>query len=239
MRLRSLAAVIATVAWLGVPSAAWAGMPAITLSELARMRVQTISFFLACFLLSAWIIQWIWNSLRRDFPRLPRLSYGKATGLIALWGLLFLLVLTMIAGARELMTPGAWKKEGLTYKLAGEPPTVAEASQEAKRTSRQDSERRQALDRLRMALWTYARSHGGQFPADRNAPEIPDDAWRVPDPSGMRYIYRPGLVADCGELPLAFEPGISGNDRLVLLTSGKIRQMTPDEIRLAAPEGAR
>ncbi len=37
-----------------------------------------------------------------------------------IWGLLFVLVLTMISGARELMTPGAWEKEGFTYVLAGE-----------------------------------------------------------------------------------------------------------------------
>ena len=36
------------------------------------------------------------------------------------WGSLFVLVLTMISGARELMTPGAWKKDGITYVLEDE-----------------------------------------------------------------------------------------------------------------------
>jgi hypothetical protein len=31
-------------------------------------------------------------------------------------------VLEMIAGARDLMTPGAWDHDGATYKLAGSPP---------------------------------------------------------------------------------------------------------------------
>ena len=62
-------------------------------------------------------IQRVWNASRADFPRLPRLSFGKAVGVVFLWGLLFLLVLTMISGARELLTPGAWRKEGFTYKL--------------------------------------------------------------------------------------------------------------------------
>src|SRR3954466_14791486 len=97
-----------------------AGMPSITLTDAASLRLQSISFFLVLFLLSALVIRWIWNSLTTDFPRLPRLSYPKALGLVGLWGLLFLLVLTMISGARELMTPGAWKKDGLTYALGDE-----------------------------------------------------------------------------------------------------------------------
>ena len=60
---------------------------------------------------------YLWNRLRRDLPRLPRLSYKMSVTLVGLWGLLFILVLTMISGARELMTPGAWEPNGATYKL--------------------------------------------------------------------------------------------------------------------------
>src|SRR5438309_1420396 len=102
------------------PPVAYAGMPSLTLTDVGRMRAQTISFFLFGFLLSAWLIQRLWNYLRKDFTILPRLTYGKAVGMVSLWGLLFVLVLTMISGARELMTPGAWKKSGFTYKLAEE-----------------------------------------------------------------------------------------------------------------------
>src|SRR5437764_12710923 len=84
------------------PAAAFAGMPVVTLTDASRLRVQTISFFLLGFFLSSWLIQLLWNGLHKDFARLPRLSYGKALGLVALWGLLFVLVLTMISGAREL-----------------------------------------------------------------------------------------------------------------------------------------
>jgi hypothetical protein len=124
-------------------------MPSITLTDIARMRVQAISFFLVCFLLSAWVVQGIWNSLRGDFPRLPRLSYRRSLGLVGLWGLLFLLVLTMISGARELMTPGAWRKEGYTYKLDEVKPAPVPLLT--------DADRRASIDRLRVALWTYAR----------------------------------------------------------------------------------
>jgi hypothetical protein len=94
----------------GAPGVARAGMPSVNLADVARMRVQTISFFLAGLLLSSWVVQLLWNYLRRDFTALPRLTYGKALGVVVLWGLLFVLVLTMISGARELMTPGAWEK---------------------------------------------------------------------------------------------------------------------------------
>ncbi len=108
------------------------------------MRLQTISFFLLCFLVSALFIQLVWNGLRKDFTRLPRLSYPKALGLVSLWGLLFVLVLTMISGARELMTPGAWDKVGSTYRLKEATrgsactgaPTVLAGSSRAGRRSR-------------------------------------------------------------------------------------------------------
>ena len=51
------------------------------------------------------------------FPNLPKLNFWRALGLTVLWGLLFMVVLTMISGGRELMTPGAWDRQGATYKL--------------------------------------------------------------------------------------------------------------------------
>ena len=101
-----------------MPIVAHAGMPTPpTLTELARMRVEVLSFFLVVFLACAGLIQLLWNGLRKSFLRLPRLSYPKALMLMLLWALLFIVVLTMISGARELMTPGAWEKEGATYRL--------------------------------------------------------------------------------------------------------------------------
>jgi len=96
-----------------------AGMQSVsyTIAEAARMRVETMSFFLGAFFLAAYLIMLLWNYLATDFEILPRLSYGKSLALVTLWGLLFILVLTMISGARELMTPGAWEKSGVTSKL--------------------------------------------------------------------------------------------------------------------------
>jgi hypothetical protein len=88
-----------------------------TLREVAKLRLQSLSFFIMVLLASALLIKLMWNGLRKDFTRLPHLSYLKSLCLVLLWGLLFVLVLAMISGARELLTPGAWKKDGATYRL--------------------------------------------------------------------------------------------------------------------------
>jgi hypothetical protein len=107
---------LATVTLL--TQAAYAGMPSpITLRDMARMRIEAISFFLLVLLVSAKLIQWVWNGMRSNPSRVPRLTYPRSLGLVALWGLLFIVVLAMISGARELMTPGAWQKQGATYRL--------------------------------------------------------------------------------------------------------------------------
>ncbi len=99
------------------PTLAHAGMPSFTLVDVANARYEAISFFVVLLLLLALIVQRLWNSLGKDFPKLPRIGYGRALAGVLLWGLLFLLILTMISGARELMTPGAWEKTGSTYRL--------------------------------------------------------------------------------------------------------------------------
>src|SRR5687768_5009811 len=100
------------------PASAWAGMPApYTLRDLARMRLEAISFFLFVLLVSAKLVQLLWNGMRSPAGRVPWISYPKALGVVVLWGLLFSVVLAMISGARELMTPGAWEQQGATYRL--------------------------------------------------------------------------------------------------------------------------
>src|SRR5205823_2762935 len=89
MRTTTRAALLVTAAWLGAPATALAGMPSVSLGDAARLRVQTISFFLMALLLSAWLIKLLWHYLRKDFAFLPRLTYGKPLGPVVLWGLLF------------------------------------------------------------------------------------------------------------------------------------------------------
>lgn len=209
-----------------------AGMPSVTLTDAASMRIQSISFFLVVFLVSAFVVRWIWNAFTTDFPRLPRLSYLKALGLVALWGLLFLLVLTMISGARELMTPGAWKKDGLTYSLNDD----KKPEEPAKPAGPTEEERRTKLTALYGALAAYAAGHDGKFPsADDTA--IAPEFWRTPHVSKMRYAYLPNRTTrDAGRV-LACEPELFPDGRFVLFTNGDVKHMNSAELtKLLAPE---
>jgi hypothetical protein len=110
------AALLASSAWAGMPDPAkfvevW------RLTDSGVRRYEAVSFFLLVLLLSAVAVRFLWNFLARDFPKLPRIGFRQSLGMVLVWGLLFLVVLTMIAGARELMTPGTWQKKGLLYSL--------------------------------------------------------------------------------------------------------------------------
>ncbi len=227
MRTPVLAACIAACSCWLVPQVAQAGMPSITLHEVARMRLQTISFFLLVLLLSTVGIQAIWNSLAKDFTKLPRLSFGKALGVVILWGLLFVIVLTMISGARELMTPGAWERQGATYRLKQLEETVEPDDphyREARRTN---------IERLGLELLSFAAANDGRYPTEEQAEEIDAFVSELPAQLSMRYIYKSGLTTGDGEKILALEPAIYDDDQYVLLASGAVRRMSHEEIRKA------
>src|SRR5262245_17047508 len=218
---------------VATPAVAVAGMPSVDLTDVARMRIETLSFFLFVFLACGKGLQLLWNWLRTDFTRLPRLSYCKALGLLTVWGLLFVVVLTMISGARELLTPGAWEKVGVTYRLAG--PKAEEPATDY--TS--ESVRRAKLERLRDALWAYARGHDGQLPAGPTDPDIASEFWQTTDPSAVSYLYVAGRKPHVGAELLAFEPRVFGDGQLALFTSGEIRKLAATELEAALPKEAR
>jgi hypothetical protein len=200
-----------------LPQIALAGMPSVTFTDVARMRLNAISFFLMGFLVSAALIRLLWNYLAADFPRLPRLTYGKACGLTFLWGLLFIIVLTMISGARELMTPGAWKKDGLTYKLTEDDETQG-SSNELHR------ERKLKLAMFGEELRRWADKNDGRYPTREEAlRDIPEAIWRVPQTLDLRYIYT-GEPEAKGNQTLAHEPNIFFDAPLELLVVGAIEQ---------------
>lgn len=223
-----VALALAAVALDSAP--ALAGMPSPPgLTDVAKMRVQTLSFFGVVFLLSALAVRAVWNALRTDFPRLPHLSYPKALGLVGLWGLLFLLVLTMISGARELMTPGAWKRDGATYALADDPKASVPGPTEAEREAR--------LALLGEHLFAHAARKGGVFPPGRDTSGHGAAVWAMPHPSGMGYHYVPGSTTADRKI-LAYEPGLFGDTRFALLTTGKVVRLTSADLaaRLAAED---
>lgn len=186
-------------------------------------RLQAISFFVACLLLSAWGVQRLWLVLRHDLTWLPVLGYWRSLSLVVLWGLLFVIVLTMISGARELMTPGAWRKQGWTYRLSEtSPPPVAASGTQA--------DRRAALERLRLALWQYAATHQGRFPASDD-PAIEATLWQIPAQPGLKFTILPDRSAEEAGRLLVFEPDIAGDERLVLMTNGMVGTMPSAEIQ--------
>ena len=92
----------------------YAGMPSpeiiiTTVASFPTTRVSTISFFIFIILMAALFTKLLWNYLRQDFSSLPFITYKKSLAFVLLLGLLLNVVLFMIAGARELMTPGAWE----------------------------------------------------------------------------------------------------------------------------------
>ncbi|HUE71067.1 MAG TPA: hypothetical protein VMP01_09275 [Pirellulaceae bacterium] len=230
-------ALLALPIWMAMARLANAGMPSVTLSDVASLRLQVISFFLMGLLASAGVVCWIWNSLAKEFTQLPRLSFLKACGVVILWGLLFVVVLTMISGARELMTPGAWEKVGATYKLRSETVTASAIAD-----PHADSllvRRREHLQRLGSALALHAARHGSKFPASQS--ELAEDAalWHVPQVRDQQYQYVSGLSASGTSRPLVYEPACFDGDVLVLFTDMHVRAMGVDELRqLLQSEGS-
>ncbi len=112
--------IVALLAAVLIPAVALAGMPAYFLSDAADARIEAISFFLLVLLLASVGVHRLWNGLARELERVPHLSFRGALALTCLLALAFYLMLVMVSGARELMTPGAWEKNGATYRLTSE-----------------------------------------------------------------------------------------------------------------------
>ena len=210
------------LALLLCPAVVWGGMPSPVLTDWALLRFTSISFFGLAFLVATAVIRWLWNSLARDFARLPRLSYGKALAAVGLIGSLLAVVLTMIAGARELMTPGAWVKDGLLYKVNAAPA--------AKSKTDPLQQRKEQLQRLQVALWDYAAAHEGRFPAAHEA-TIDPGLWQMPGVHGVRYLLVPDQRVGEPARVLVYEPSAFAGPRLVLDTMGKLELLTSDKIR--------
>lgn len=203
---------------VGLVRTANAGMTGYFLDDVVRLRIEDISFFAVLLLVSGLGIRLLWNHVANGLPILPRLSYTRALCLTGILSLVMLLVLSMISGARELLTPGVWRRQGNAYYVndpASEPL------------------RRQSIESLRSALSSYAREHDGRYPLHDFVPEIPEKIWQSPDQAGTRYIYAGGRMAARGTSLIACEPVHFGDERFVLLANGEILKMKSSEIRRA------
>jgi len=185
------------------------------LTDVARLRLEDISFFGFLLLLAALGMRFIWNALAKDCSQLPRLSFLKALGITGLLSLFMLLILTMISGARELLTPGAWYRQGSHYR----PNDIGNTEL-----------RRQTINGLRAILTQYAQAHEGRFPPHDYVPDISPRVWEAPDSSGTRYIYFGGLTLGTSNAVLVCEPPNFGPERVVLFAGGEIKFLKTAEI---------
>ena len=127
----------------------------------------------------------------------------------------------MISGIREVLTPGAWRRQGTSYRL---------------NDPSQEPARRRSLEQLRHELFEYARSHEGRFPPHDFVPEIPEKLWESPDQLGSHYIYSGGLTTTNRGALLAVEPSHFGEQRFGLLISGEIYSLSSKDIELKLQE---
>jgi hypothetical protein len=185
------------------------------LTDVAKLRLEDISFFGFLLLGAALGIRFLWNYLARDFARLPRLSFRKSLSLTVLLSLLMLLILVMISGAREILTPGAWYRQASHYR----PNDIGNAE-----------ERQQSIGVLQTTLLQYAHSHDGHFPPHDYVGDIPAGVWEAPDSSGTRYIYLGGLTLGQTNALLVCEPQNFGDERLVIFADGNIQKLKTAEI---------
>lgn len=195
-------------------------MTVITLTDVAEARLQSISFFCVVYLLLALGVMILWNYLAKSFDWMPRINYRRALALMLVSGLFLYVILTMISGARELLTPGAWKKQGIGYELrSGE-------SLPEKET------RKEAIHKLKNLLWGYAREHDGKLPNGIFDKSFDAYHWALPEVTGY-YAYIPTENVGGGRNVLVYEPAVMGRKRFVILTDGSIEAWSEDTLRKA------
>ncbi|WP_367870281.1 hypothetical protein [Luteolibacter sp. Populi] len=205
----SRSAFLIPLLWLATLAQASAGMTVITLTDIARARLDALSFFLFAYLVISWLVKLLWNYLGKTFTILPKLDYRRALGLVFLSGLMFYVVLTMISGARELLTPGAWEKQGVGYR-----------NREGGVAGLTKEERRSALRELQDAIWGYAKQHDGKSPPGPLVEGIAPELWRFR--GGGLYCLMPDVRPGGGREVLVYEPSTAGGRRFVLLADGNI-----------------
>jgi len=210
------------IAAIGFLACSWlpvhAGMTVITLTDVAKARLESVSFFCVIYLLLALGVMGLWNYLAKSFDWMPRINYRRALALMLISGLFLYVILTMISGARELMTPGAWDKRGVGYELnAGEQAPSKDV-------------RRKAIENLQTELWEYAKQHDGKLPKSLFDDSFATQKWGLPHMRGY-YAYISGRKIGRGRDVVVYEPSVMGRKRFVILTDGSIELWREDTLK--------
>lgn len=179
-----------------------AGMSAIVLTEYGVRRITGLSTALFFGLVvSSLLVRYFWGLLVKDTDW-PKPTLLKSFAATFLGGLLFFLVLVMIAGSRELFSPGAWVPDGILYKLSSKTDLEPEPAVQDVAWAR-----RIKIEMLRDHLKKLSESEAG---LPKEIPLDASDDWIVPFSSGSLYEFYP----EDGDGPwLAVEPKSVGEKR--------------------------
>ena len=205
---------LAILFFLSARISSHAGMTVYDLNDVVRMRFEEISFFAVLLLASALMVRFLWNVVAKNVPSLPRLPFKQAMALTVMLSLGMILVLTMISGARELLTPGAWRRQGSAYKL---------------NSPENEPTRLRNITALKTALFDYAEKHEGKFPPHDWIPEIPNRLWEA-DSAGTHFIYVGGFKTNSLGTAIVAEPAHFGNSRYIITATGEIKKASQEEI---------
>lgn len=209
-----------------------AGMPSYSLNAQLREQLQAISFFLVVILLSSLLVRGLGNYLLRAWENSTRINYRQSIAICLLWGLASIVVLTMISGARELMTPGAWKRQGWTHTLTNYSERQPDPEPAGKETeeNRLIQERERILELLKARLLVFAMQHGGRFPDSFEEADLSKEDWQLPEGMLGHYILVPGQTFQSTPTPLVIEPEIDGRQH-VLAVNGSTMSLSPSVLR--------
>lgn len=114
-RAPALIPAVAVTLFITLP--AHAGMTVYGLRDIYRLRLEEISFSIVLLLLCSGLFQLLWNYAIKGLNFLPRLKFFQSVCLSICLERLTLLILTMISGIREVLVPGAWRRQGTSYRL--------------------------------------------------------------------------------------------------------------------------
>ncbi|MDR0609968.1 MAG: hypothetical protein LBG58_07660 [Planctomycetaceae bacterium] len=200
-------------------SAVYAGMPTIALSRYGAERLIGISTAIfIVMIVTAIPVMFCWNALVAGSNRFKRLNYAKSLGVVFLGGCFFVLILAMIAGSRELFSPGAWVPNGIVSQTLYNAEMERLAQLKENKEHQLNLTRYEAILKLRDALQTFAKEHHDQLPASIEESEF-GNLWLIPFAAGMSYEYFPETDSESSisyAPPLVREPAILPDARFAI-----------------------
>ena len=205
----------------------WTPQARTVLHDLARSRLDALSYYGVGWLLAVAGFRTLWNAIRRKRPGTEPLSYRWALGWSVVWSAVAAGAFTVVVGAAELVWPGSSLGEPIAAGFALEksestPATVRKARQQT------EVERETRFAELREGLWREADRLGGVFPARREEAELPPEMWKQAGFPSVDLIYRhglrrAGLLHDGPAEPLVIEYDLrSDGTRQALFTDGTV-----------------